>query len=63
MSQASDNRMTLVERLEDIPQFTSEREEAAYWATHELGGELLEQMGPLDDVLCPPARFQSRTAG
>jgi hypothetical protein len=48
-----------VERREDIPVFQNEDEEAAYWATHDIAGALLEEMQPVplegDDWL-PPAR-------
>ena len=42
-----------------MPEFANEAEEAEFWATHSFGEELLEQMGPLDDVL-PPARPNTR---
>ena len=48
-----------VGRREDIPRFRNEREEADFWATHDLAGPLLEEMRPVppngDDEL-PPAR-------
>jgi hypothetical protein len=47
-------RMIIVTSLDDVPDFGSEAEEAEYWDTHELGGEALEKMGPLDDILGPP---------
>ena len=48
-----------INSLDEIPDFTSEAEEAEFWSTHGLGDELLDQMGPLDDVL-PPARPRTR---
>jgi hypothetical protein len=38
----------------EVPEFASEAEEAEFWGTHGLGPALLDQMGPLDDVLPPP---------
>jgi hypothetical protein len=46
--------MEVVERFEDVPDFESEAEEVEYWETHSLGGEALERMGSLDEVLGPP---------
>jgi hypothetical protein len=43
----------------EVPDFESEAEEAAFWGTHGLGPALLDQMGPLDDVL-PPPRLRRR---
>lgn len=52
--------MKVVTSLEDVPEFRNEGEEAEFWATHELGGDALEAMEPLDDVLGPP---ESRRPG
>jgi len=46
----------IVERLEDIPAFENEDQEAAFWATHELGEWLLAQMGRVPEGLLPPTR-------
>jgi len=51
---SSKQRMVMVENLDDLPNFASEAEEAAYWDTHELGGEALERMRPLGEVLRGP---------
>jgi hypothetical protein len=60
----SDARLIPVERREDIPSFADEREEAAFWATHDLAGALLDEMQPVPldggDEL-PPARASSVT--
>ncbi len=48
-----------VRSWDDVPEFANEAEEAEFWAAHSFGEELLEQMGPLDDVL-PPARPNTR---
>jgi hypothetical protein len=45
---------TILESLDDLPEFRSEAEEAEFWSTHELGQEILDAMGSLDDVLPPP---------
>ncbi len=36
-----------VNRLDDIPSFSSEDDEAEYWGTHSLGPALLARMTPL----------------
>lgn len=47
--------MTITERLNEIPDFASEAEEHAFWATHEFSGALLDQADPLEaDELPPP---------
>ena len=46
--------MKVLESWDDLPDFESEAEEAEFWATHELGPQILDAMGPLDDVLGPP---------
>lgn len=38
----SENELTMIERLEDIPQGMSEAEEAEYWSTHMLSEALLQ---------------------
>lgn len=40
----------------DIPEFSSEEEEAQFWATHELGDELLSELAAPPPGLLPPAR-------
>jgi hypothetical protein len=44
----------------EVPSFTNEAEEAEFWRTHGLGRPLLDQMGPLDDVLPPPRLTKRR---
>ena len=51
-----------IKSFEEIPAFASEDEEAAFWATHSFGPEILEKMGPLPDGLLPEARLHSATA-
>jgi hypothetical protein len=52
--------MTTVHRLEDIPEFANEDEEADYWATHDLGEEILAQMRPAAEGELPPPRERTR---
>lgn len=47
----------------EIPPFTSEAEEAEFWATHSLGEELLAEFGPPDEelrALMEPTRLRPR---
>lgn len=44
----------------EIPPFGSERDEAAFWASHGLGDELLECMAPVERDILPPPRPRSR---
>jgi len=53
-SATRDNPLNEIQSWDDVPDFASEAEEAAFWATHGLGDELLDRMGPLDDVLPQP---------
>jgi len=53
-------RMKEISSLEEIPGFKSEEEEAEFWATHSLGNELLEKMGPVRENVLPPARPRTR---
>src|SRR5437763_7070342 len=48
--------LTTVHQLEDIPQFASEAEEHAFWATHELDEALWEQAEPFGPDELPPPR-------
>lgn len=56
-------RTTRIKRMEDIPNFASEAEEADFWSTHSLSDDLLARMQPLgDDVLPPPRQSTVSTA-
>jgi hypothetical protein len=57
--------MKKVTRWSDVPQFLTEAEEAAFWATHELAGEALASMrtGPIDLLPEPPEAFAARAPG
>jgi predicted DNA binding CopG/RHH family protein len=48
--------MTIVHSYDDVPQFGSESEEAAFWNTHRLSDALLDKMKPVVDESLPPAR-------
>ena len=52
--------MITIHSLDEVPEFTSESEEAAYWATHELGDEILAAMEPLTEDELPPPRQRTR---
>lgn len=56
----STRSMRVVQRLGDVPDFETEAQEAYFWATHELGKEILEAMGPLEPGLLPPPRREQR---
>jgi predicted DNA binding CopG/RHH family protein len=44
----------------DIPSFTSDEEEAQFWADHELGDALLNRMDRPPEGLLPPARSRAK---
>src|SRR3712207_1426258 len=46
---------------EEIPEFSSEAEEAEYWSRHALGEGLLERMAPLPEAELPPSRPSTRS--
>jgi hypothetical protein len=50
----------VVQRPEDIPTFASEEEEAQFWAEHELGDDMLEDMRPLGEDVLPSPRTAAR---
>ena len=60
MSPQTSENMTVVERLEDIPQFANEDEEHHFWATHSLSDALLQRMEPIEDGFLPPARPRTK---
>jgi hypothetical protein len=45
---------TVVHSWDDVPDFTSENEEADFWASHELGDELWDTSDNDDDWLPKP---------
>lgn len=48
---ANDRSMTEIRSFDEVPEFESEAEEAEFWATHSLGGELLEKMERRNRIL------------
>src|SRR5947199_3796844 len=52
--------LTTVHRLEDIPQFASEAEEPAFWASHELDEALWDQAEPFGPDELPPPRSATK---
>ncbi len=48
--------LATVNRLEDIPSFSSQDEEHAFWSTHELSDHVWEQGQPLKPGELPPPR-------
>jgi len=55
--------MTSLHSLDDIPTFTSEAEEAAFWATHEIGDDLWGQLPAAPENELPAARPRTRPVG
>jgi hypothetical protein len=47
MGDKSEPNRTVIHSVDEIPQFTTEEEEQAFWATHEVGDELAAQAEPL----------------
>ena len=52
--------MTIIRSWDEVPAFANEAEEAAFWDTHELGDELLEQMSSQRDPRLPPPRPRTK---
>ena len=51
---------TVIHRMDEIPAFCSEAEEADYWATHTFSDELWDQGEPLDEDEVPPPRPRTK---
>ena len=49
-------RTARIRRMEDIPNFATEAEEADFWSTHSLSDDLLARTQPLGDDVLPPPR-------
>jgi len=60
MTEQKDGGMGIIERLEDIPVFRDEDDEAEYWATYALGDTILDQMGSVEDGFLPPPRPRTK---
>jgi predicted DNA binding CopG/RHH family protein len=50
------NPLGIVERVEDIPAFANEREEADFWQSHRFSDALLDAAPPYTEEEAPPAR-------
>jgi hypothetical protein len=59
MRNTSRREQNVLHSLDEIPEFATEDEEDEFWATHSLGPELLDQMGPPPPGLLPPPRPRS----
>jgi hypothetical protein len=54
---------TLIHRIDEIPSFTSEEEERAFWETHEVSDELAARAEPLpEDVVALLDHIRERRA-
>ena len=52
MSNRPEQSLTVIHSLAEIPQFSTEDEERAFWETHEVSDELAAQAEPLpEDVV------------
>lgn len=53
-------RYRIIHKIEEIPTFTSEQEERAFWETHDLSPDLLtpEPADPNDPLPPPTARHK-----
>ena len=61
MSVARSRALTVVKRMEDIPDLGSEAEEDDFWSVHSLADELWDQAKPLARGVLPPARSRTRS--
>lgn len=60
MSTIQQRDMKVIHSFDDVPPFATEQEEADFWSTHELGDEILAQMGPLPDGVLPSPRARTK---
>ncbi len=68
MTNTNQPGMTTITSFAEVPTFTSEADEAAFWATHELSDALLAQMDEVSEEVLPrprtkpiPVRFDQDT--
>jgi hypothetical protein len=59
MSRTKTDQYIVIERIEDIPRFQSEAEEADFWATHDLSEDLMARAEPIPDAELPSPRRPS----
>jgi CopG antitoxin of type II toxin-antitoxin system len=56
-------KMTVVKRVEDVPEFASEAEEHRYWETHQFAPELFSKANNKVLLDLPLKRSKERTSG
>jgi GNAT superfamily N-acetyltransferase len=68
MADTTHRGTTTTQSFDDVPTFGSEDEEAAFWATHKLGDDLLAGMDEIPEAILPrprtkpiPVRFDEDT--
>jgi hypothetical protein len=49
-----------IHSFEQVPDFASEAEERAFWDSHDLGDDLVQQMEPVPDGILPAPRARTR---
>ena len=49
-------RYLVIHSLDEIPDFANEKEEVAFWDTHELSDELWDELPPVPEDELPPPR-------
>ena len=60
MTKGQKSAMRVIRDEQEIPEFTSESEEAAFWATHSLAPALVDRAEPIPDGELPPPRPRSQ---
>ncbi len=55
--------MTTIQSLDEIPAFSSEAEEAAFWATHAIADDLWDKLPVPAEEELPPPRPRTRPVG
>lgn len=55
--------MKVIHSADEIPSFASEVEEAAFWAEHEIGDDLWDQLPLVAEEELPPPRRRTRPIG
>jgi len=55
--------MISIHSIDEIPAFTSEAEEAEFWATHQIGDDLWGQLPTVPEDDLPPVRPRTRPVG
>lgn len=55
--------MKVIHRVDEIPVFATEAEEAAFWAEHEIGDDLWDRLPVVPEEELPPPRPRTRPIG